>query len=281
MMSKFDIPKLEELLSDFYNLTHIRIVVFDDNFVEIVSYPKKLSKFCNIIRSDKEANIFCNKSDKFACEQCKKTGKPLIYQCHAGLTETVTPIKHDNIIIGYMMFGQVLLSENKKDSWHVIHDKCKNYNIDLELLENSFNKNKYISINQVKSAAKILEACAGYLWLSKLATFKEDNLAKKLEEFISLHIKDNLTAQDLCNSLKISKSLLYKLSSHSYEMGIAEYIRNRRIQMAKDLLEKEDYSISEIATEVGLSDYNYFSKIFRKHTGLTPSQYRKEQSKKI
>lgn len=276
MMSKFDVPKLEELLSNFYTLTHIRIVVFDDNFVEIASYPKKLSKFCSIIRSDEVANVYCDKSDQKACKQCKKTGEPYIYQCHAGLTETVTPIKHDNIIIGYMMFGQVLMNENKNDSWKIIYDQCKEYHIDLKLLETAFNKCKFININQIKSAAKILEACAGYLWLSKLATLNEDNLSKKIEEYIGLHIKESLTAVEICDALMISKSMLYKLSEHSYEMGIAEYIRKRRIEMAKSFLEKEEYSIAEIAVEVGLDDYNYFSKIFKKHTGLTPSQYRKK-----
>ncbi|VBB04934.1 transcription regulator hth arac- type [Lucifera butyrica] len=276
MLSKFDIPKLEELLADFYTLTQVRIVVFDDNFIEIASYPSNPCSFCKIIRKDKLANRHCVNSDEYACKQCKITGKPLIYQCHAGLTETVTPIKHDHMIIGYMMFGQIIASENKSDYWKVIYDQCKNYHLDMKELEEAYKQNKYINIHQIKSAAKILETCAAYVWLSKLVALDEDNLAKQLEEYINTHICEPITAHQICKALKVSKNRLYKIAGHSYAAGIAEHIRTRRIEIAKELLKKDRQAIAEIAIQVGLPDYNYFSKLFKKYTGYTPRQYRKK-----
>lgn len=277
MHSKFDIPKLQALLQDFYTLTHIKIVVFDDNFVEIAAYPKEPCDFCKLIRSDAHANELCNLSDMKACEYCRKTGESLIYQCHAGLTETVTPIKHDHIIIGYMMFGQILMSKEKESYWADILERCLNFDIDLEKLEEAYELNNFIGIEQVRSAAKILEACAGYLWLSKLVVLEDESQVKKLDAYINHHIHENITAQLLCDALDISKSHLYKLSLHYYGVGIAEYIRNKRIEWAKELLINEELSVNEVALKVGIVDYNYFSKVFKKSTGQSPSQYRKDK----
>ena len=55
------------------------------------------------------------------------------------------------------------------------------------------------------------------------------------------------------------------------EMVIAQ----RRIRAAKHLLRTTDQSISAVAEAVGVNDYNYFSKVFRGETGMTPSAYRK------
>ena len=50
MISSFDIAKLHSLLKDFYQLTKIRITVFDDSFRELTSYPDEIADFCKLIR---------------------------------------------------------------------------------------------------------------------------------------------------------------------------------------------------------------------------------------
>ena len=46
MISTFDITKLNALLKDFYNLTQIRITIFDENFHELAAYPENIAPFC-------------------------------------------------------------------------------------------------------------------------------------------------------------------------------------------------------------------------------------------
>ena len=58
-------------------------------------------------------------------------------------------------------------------------------------------------------------------------------------------------------------------------MSIGSLIKRRRIEKAKELLMQTDDAIASIAENVGMPDYNYFSKVFKAETGLTPTGYRK------
>ena len=56
-----------------------------------------------------------------------------------------------------------------------------------------------------------------------------------------------------------------------------QYILNIRIEKAKALLENTDLSISEISDMTGMQSQHYFSRIFKKYTNISPSEYRKIQ----
>lgn len=62
-------------------------------------------------------------------------------------------------------------------------------------------------------------------------------------------------------------------------MGISEHIRRMRVKVACDLLRNTEDRVSDIATEVGIPDYNYFTKVFKKAMGVTPREYRKSMRK--
>ena len=89
MISSFDLNKLNYLLQDFYNLTHIRITVFDDSFHELAAYPEQISPFCKLIRSDVNGQRECSLCDENACKTAAKRHSPYTYCCHAGLTESI------------------------------------------------------------------------------------------------------------------------------------------------------------------------------------------------
>lgn len=59
-----------------------------------------------------------------------------------------------------------------------------------------------------------------------------------------------------------------------------QYVREKRIRIAKEFLENTDYSIMEIALKCGYEDEKYFGKVFRQETGFLPSKYRKEKREK-
>lgn len=274
----FNISDLKEVLKNFYTLTKIRVVIFDDSFHELASYPTIHSTYCRIIRKDHKAEFKCIKCDQEACIICKKSQKLYTYQCHAGLTETVVPIKTESMIIGYIMFGQVLQTEDRNRLWQEI---CKNlscFDINTDELYSVFSREKNISPEIISAAAKTMEISASYLYLARKLILKEDTLAQKIDAYINSQIKEDLSASAICKHFCISKSHLYKISEQCFGLGIAEHIRSIRIHISKQLLGDTDIPIYEIADQVGIHDYNYFTKVFKRETGILPTLYRKENS---
>ena len=73
----------------------------------------------------------------------------------------------------------------------------------------------------------------------------------------------------------ISKNKLYSLFKKYNKLTVYQYITEKRMSEAKKLLISTDLTIKEISFSVGIDDYNYFIKLFKKFTNVAPLQYRK------
>ena len=78
MSMDFDLKRLENLIENFYVLTGMRIVVFDQNQIEITSYPKSNFLFCTHMRKIRIFFRHVIKSDQFAFEKCAEKPKMFI-----------------------------------------------------------------------------------------------------------------------------------------------------------------------------------------------------------
>ena len=275
MFLNYDVEQLKHILKSFYELTQIRIVMFDDQLNKIAEVPDQDCAFCNLIRTDEDAKRECLRSDRYACIKCREGNTPHSYICHSGLTETVVPISHGNIIIGYLMFGQVLNTSDQQVYWSEVKDRCSKYNLDTDELYSVYCNKKPVNMNKVYASANILEACAGYLWLQRYISLKEDTLPRQIDEYLTNNLNSDLKVQTLCRKFNVSRSKLYKVVQEYYGCGIEQLTRGLRVKKARELLETTDLPVSEVAYSVGYLDCNYFIKVFKKAVGETPARYRK------
>ena len=74
----------------------------------------------------------------------------------------------------------------------------------------------------------------------------------------------------------INKFYLTKIFKETYGTTINSYLISKRITGAKQLLRFTDKTVDEIGNAVGMEDANYFSRMFRKVEGISPSEYRKQ-----
>jgi len=274
MNLRLETQKLRELLVDFYVLTKIKIVIFDNEFNEIMAYPEKPCDFCTLIKNNPIAKSQCNTSDREACKICLSTGKLYMYKCHAGLIEVVAPLKVNDIILGYIMFGQIIDNKDRTKAKADVLENCRKYNIDMDVLSCAFDKLIYKNTDQIRAASKIMESCACYLWITNLVTIDEGNLIYKLSNYIANNIREDLSVEALCSLFSISRSKLYELSNKYFGVSIAKYIRKKRVDYSAKLLAENKCLVSEAADKAGFDDYNYFSKVFKKEMGVVPSEYK-------
>lgn len=93
--------------------------------------------------------------------------------------------------------------------------------------------------------------------------------------YIHLHLQEPLSLSYLAEQFSKNDSTLSNSFKQSTGMTVTNYIQQTRMNRAMDYLHTETISVSEIALATGYSDFNYFSKLFKKHTGYSPTEYRK------
>lgn len=110
---------------------------------------------------------------------------------------------------------------------------------------------------------------------SEQAFLKKD-YALAAKDYIENHFwKSTLFVQDVVEYVKIERSYLFRLFKEEYGISISGYLTLFRIHRAAELLVKSQLSIKSLAYSVGFQDPLYFSKVFKKVTSYTPSEYRK------
>ncbi len=102
------------------------------------------------------------------------------------------------------------------------------------------------------------------------------NKIKPAKEFLETHWNKETSLKELANLCCLSVAHFRHLFMKVLNSTPMKYRDSLRILYAKDYLMQEEYSISEIAYKCGFDDGNYFSRHFKKHTGVTPSQYRQQ-----
>jgi len=103
---------------------------------------------------------------------------------------------------------------------------------------------------------------------------------KELRQIIQDQVDSNLNLTEVSKSLDINPSYLSReFSKHFNNLSFGEYIRKLRIEKAIDLIRQKKYTLTEIAYLTGFSDQSHFTRIFKQHTGKSPSAYRKELEK--
>lgn len=103
---------------------------------------------------------------------------------------------------------------------------------------------------------------------------RNSELIKKAMLYISEHFSNPLTLEEVAAYVHLHPSYFSTLFKSSTGSSFKEYLNMVRIEESKRLLSNTDYSIIDIAVAVGFEDQSYFSKVFKKYTGLTPKQFR-------
>lgn len=122
-----------------------------------------------------------------------------------------------------------------------------------------------------------------YLFLAELIQIRESShpviqrhYSSYLEggmRYIQYNYSDNISVEDIAQYVGISRSHLYRIFRENTGLSPNEYLSNYRINEACSLLRKGKLSINQVASSVGYTDALYFSRVFRKLKGVSPSQY--------
>lgn len=103
----------------------------------------------------------------------------------------------------------------------------------------------------------------------------KDMLLNKIKQYIDENYKSDISLTDISNSLHVDYYYLSHYFKDQTNENLSVYINKVRVEKSKRYLADNNIPISKVSDLVGFSEHNYFSKIFKKYTGFTPSEYKK------
>ena len=101
-----------------------------------------------------------------------------------------------------------------------------------------------------------------------------------MKQFMKDHYRENLTLENIAASAFLSSGYASRIFKKQMNISIMDYLLQLRMDEAKKMLRETTLSIDEIASKTGYADSSYFTKVFRKAMGMTPSRYRQSLKSK-
>lgn len=98
--------------------------------------------------------------------------------------------------------------------------------------------------------------------------------AETMREYIRSNYMKEISMQDAARTMNYSDAYFCKLFKQCFDQNFTSYLTNFRVNEAKRLLRNQNASVKDVGMQVGYYDSNYFAKVFKRITGMIPSEYR-------
>lgn len=225
-------------------------------WVKLLPYNSHENPYCMAVKKCNHEK--CMQSQKDVRKICK-SGEGFCRTCHAGVYEYIYPICKNTDVIGFIAVSGYRQPKTPA--------QCIDKNLPSEFLSDAD-----IPVTLCESVIPPLGIIIGLLFTNYANKAKDEyNLILQfLNEYHS-----SITVSDLCKYFGRSKSHISHMFKSRSGMSISEYCNNLKLQDAKKLLLSTDFSVTQIAFDVGFNDVSYFIHLFKKKFGISPLKYRK------
>ena len=115
-------------------------------------------------------------------------------------------------------------------------------------------------------------------FIDKRRTGQYSLIVGKIVDYINEHYASDISLDDIANMIHMNASYICRIIKKATGQSFLDILLNARIEKAKILLNCIDYKTYEIAEMVGINDSKYFSSVFKKTMGMTPTEYRNSTS---
>lgn len=112
-------------------------------------------------------------------------------------------------------------------------------------------------------------------------TNSHKSVAKSMQDYVDQHYSEDINRSSLTDVFYLDPDYASKLFKKETGISFKNYIINKRIEVAKNMLSTTDLPINTVADNVGYGNYSYFTRLFKKVTDMTPIEYRNRMTKGV
>lgn len=268
-------------LHDFINCMqygtklHIGVLFFGDYGNEKCILPHEqqihAGKICTEFKIHKRGYERCYACRCAAIQKAMHIKKAFGGLCINGIYEYTRPVVIDNNIACIIYIGNIL--EETKGL-----EKLRKNLSGKENLLNTLEKNFPFEMCETFGALieNHIRILLNYVPATSTPVFKP--LIENIKSYIEANLEYNIKLSNLANAFGYNEQYIGRLFKKEMHMNFSEYVNMQRIRHAKILLKETTESVIIISMSVGFNNVTYFNKMFKKHTGITPLEYRNKST---
>lgn len=298
MENVFSIDKWENVQDSLAETTGMAILMVDYKGRPITKHSS-CCEFCQKVREDEILRQYCEKCDSRGGAEAVRENKPYIYKCCFGLVDVAIPIVFKEVYLGAVMVGQVKTTTSELEEI-VTLPVNKTVMNRLEDVKKEYDRIRVLDFDKINTVSYMLYDICNYiverealgiktgriidesvLEPKREASFKENKIVTKAKKYIRENLERNVMLSDTAKHCHVSTSYLSRLFVQETGESFSVYLCRVRIDKAKEWLEEDEWSVSDIGYRLGFTETGYFIKIFKKNVGMTPRMYRKYRRKTI
>ncbi len=159
---------------------------------------------------------------------------------------------------------------------------CSNILLELEIYHNELaemENNIWEQLFKMETLLDMKSCISDYFhksifYIKEKRRSKSDNIVNRIKSIIFENYNQNITIQEIASKVYLTSTYICMIFKEETGETINEYLTKVRMEKAKEMLKDSRNKLYDICYSVGYTDPSYFSKLFKKYTGLTPSNYR-------
>jgi len=224
----------------------------------------------------------CRANDTAAFKLCAEQKKMIVYKCYMGLYEIIIPLFDQDTIYGYLLLGQAIEDSDKAKKKCLDNLRKSNPNISDEILRDAIDTTLTISEEKLMAIAQMAHIYAEHISEKKLIENELGGLANLAATYIREHFTEKITNAELCYVFLCDRKKLSSEFRKVHGMSIVDYTNNLRLRKARQMLQNNpDLNLNYLATTVGFSYQSYFSTLFYKKYGMSPTEMQKKYKEEM
>jgi len=262
----------QRLIDSFAYCFKVKVTIFSARMEEmIVGLQNPGCAYCRLIQSKLRLRYRCCRQDKLMCGRCERQGKTTVYNCYAGLTEIVIPIKVDERLVGYGFAGQFITDRRLPDEILQLWVKA---GFEAGDLWNAYGESPFFEKTALDNMCNLFSMMLDFIVTRRYVGVRHPGVVEQVMHHLDEHIAEPVNLDDVASQLKCSRSTVSHTIKRKLGMSFKKVCILKKIQRFESVVAANpELQIQEAAAMVGYDDPLYFSRVYKKVRLVCPSRY--------
>ena len=261
----------------------LTLVLGEPDATTLVDWPAGTANpFCTRLAGTLHACASCRAFQSKLGRAATTIGSAQTGQCHAGLCETMVPVRYGKRVFALLQIGQVRLRPATDDNMkRAVQDMAAaSRSLKQDVLAAELKATPTFNLTRYDGLVRLLEIFSLQLaeWFVRHRVAETPHPATavmRVKEWLDSHYHEPITLHDAARAAGVSRWHLSKVFHRDTGMQFREFLVQVRLERARHLLAHDDMKIGEVAAAVGFQSISQFNRTFRKANGQSAGEYRR------